>query len=102
MQTEFNTEAYVRLVAAAIEGRMIAYSDVAPRRVVGTYLYRIADYEKAHRRPPLTALVVHKHDGRPGEGFAIAMKQVGYSRPGESVDELWRRALADVFAYWRP
>jgi hypothetical protein len=102
MDEDFNTAAYTRLVAAAIEGRLIAYSEVAPRRVVGTYLYRIADYEKAHRRPPLTGIVVHKQDGRPGEGFRIAMEQIGYAKPDESDEDMWARACADVFAYWRP
>ena len=102
MDRDFSVEAYIRLVVAAIEGRLIPYSDVAPRRVVGTNLYRIADYEKAHRRPPLTAIVVHKQEGRPGEGFRIAMEQVGYAKPGESDEDLWARACADVFAYWRP
>ena len=102
MNEAFSTAAYTRLVATAIEGRLIPYSDVAPRRVVGTYLYRIAEYERAHRRPPLTAIVVHKQGGRPGEGFRIAMEQVGYAKPGESDEALWARACADVFCYWRP
>ena len=73
------------------------------RRTWGRDLYRIADYEKAHRRPPLTAIVVHKQGGRPGEGFEIAMANVGYkAKPGETPDDLWRRAVADVFAYWKP
>ena len=102
MDKDFNVAAYLRLVAAAIEGRLIAYSEVAGRGQVARYLYRIAAYEKAHRRPPLTAIVVHKHDGRPGEGFRIAMEQVGYAKVGESDEDLWARACADVFAYWRP
>ena len=95
---------YNRLVEAAKNGRTIAYSDLpAGRGQIGDHLYRIADYEKAHGRPPLTAVVVHKQDGHPAEGFAIAMEQVGYARrPGESEDDLWKRALRDVFAYWKP
>lgn len=102
MDKDFNVPAYTRLVAAAIEGRLIVYSDVAGRGQVARYLYRIAQYEKAHSRPPLTALVVHKQDGRPGQGFRTAMEQVGYVRPGESDPDLWRRAVRDVFAYWKP
>ena len=103
MDKDFNVAAYVRVVAAAIEGRTITYSEVAGRGQIARYLYRIANYEKAHGRPPLTAIVVHKQDGRPGQGFLIAMEQVGYKRrPGESDEDLWARACADVFAYWRP
>lgn len=102
MDKDFTVEAYTRLVAAAIEGRLIPYSEVAGRGQVGKYLYAIADYEKAHGRPPLTAIVIHKQDGKPGKGFRIAMEQVGYARPGESDDALWERAVADVLAYWDP
>jgi hypothetical protein len=100
----FNVEAYGRVVTAAIEGHTIPYSALpGSRRNWGSDLFRIADYEKAHGRPPLTAIVVHKQDGRPGKGFAIAVEQVGYARrPGESDEDLWKRALRDVFAYWRP
>jgi hypothetical protein len=80
----------------------IYYSDVAGRRKVGTDLYRIARYEKEHARPPLTAIVVHKQDGRPGEGFRMAMEQIGYANRGEADDAMWERAVAEVFAYWRP
>lgn len=102
MDRDFSVEAYTRLITAAIEGRLISYSDVAGRRMVGTYLYRIARYEKEHARPPLTAIVVHKQDGRPGEGFRTAMEQSGYAKPGETDDALWQRAVADVFRYWQP
>lgn len=53
-----------------------------------------------HGRPPLTALVVRKQTGRPGEGFGIAAREVVYIRPGESDDEVWERAVAHGFAYW--
>jgi hypothetical protein len=100
----FPVETYVRLVAAAIEHHTIPYSALpGTRRTWGRDLYRIAGYEHLHGGPPLTALVVHKQDGRPGTGFVTAMAQVGYdTRPGESADDLWKRALAEVFAYWNP
>jgi hypothetical protein len=85
---DFNVTAYVRLVAAAIEGHTIVYSEVAGRGQIRGCLYRIADYEKAHGRPPLTAIAVHKQDGRPGRGFRTAMEQVGYAKPGESDEDL--------------
>jgi hypothetical protein len=100
----FPVETYTVVVAAAIEGHTIPYSALpGGRRTWGRDLYQIADYEKDHKRPPLTAIVVRKQSGRPGEGFAIAMAQVGYeARPGESEAELWERAVREVFEYWRP
>ncbi len=103
MQAQFRTDVYLRLVDAAINGHTIAYSDLpGGRGYIGGYLDRIADYEKAHHRPPLTALAVRKQTGRPGEGFTIAMEEVGYARSGESESDLWDRAVAEVFAYWKP
>lgn len=100
----FPVETYAVVVSAAIEGHTIPYSALpGGRRTWGRDLYRIADYEKAHQRPPLTAIVVHKQGGRPGKGFAIAMNQVGYkAKPSESEADLWERAVRDVFDYWRP
>ena len=74
----FPVETYAVVVSAAIEGHTIPYSALpGGRRTWGRDLYRIADYEKDHGRPPLTPIVVRKQSGRPGEGFAIAMSQVG-------------------------
>ena len=104
MQGPFRTDVYAGLVRAAVDGRLVAYSDLLPGdpRHVGKHLYAIADYEHAHHRPPLTALVVRKQGGRPGEGFAIVADQIGYRRSGESDADVWERACAAVFAYWRP
>lgn len=101
---EFPTETYVRVVAAAIEQHTIPYSFLAGgRRMHGVNLDCIADYEAAHHRPPLTAVVVSKQTGRPSGGMALTLARVGYmARHGESDDDLWRRALVDVFAYWKP
>lgn len=70
--------------------------------MVGSHLYRIAKEEQVAGRPPLTAVVVHKADGKPGPGFLEAAKWVGFWRPGETEDQVCRRALADVYEYWRP
>lgn len=104
VSSDFPVDSYIRVVAAAIEQHTIPYSALAgSRRTWGRDLFRIAEYEHVHGRPPLTALVVHKQDGRPGEGFALAMEQVSYAaKPGESADDLWQRASRDVFAYWKP
>ncbi len=100
---QFRTDVYFRLLEAAIAGRTIAYGELpGGRGHIGGYLYRIAEYEKAHCRPPLTPIVVRKQTRRPGEGFLVAMDKVAYARPGETEAQLWDRAVADVFAYWQP
>jgi hypothetical protein len=94
---------HARLIETAMGGQLITYSGLVPnRRMVGNYLYRIAMEEQAAGRPPLTALVVHKADGKPGPGFLEAAKWVGFWREGETEDKVWRRAVAAVREYWRP
>jgi hypothetical protein len=98
----FDQTSMARLVEAAKAGRLVFYGALPGRRGhIGSYLYRIAEFEHSEGRPPLTAIVVRKQDGLPGEGFAIAAAEVGYTRPGESDSAVWKRAAAEVFAYWR-
>ena len=98
----YRADVHRRLIEGAIAGRLIWYSDLGPGRGwVGTYLYRIAHEEDAAGRPPLTAIVVHKIDGRPGPGMLQAMGEIGFARPGDTEDSVWRRATAAVFAFWR-
>jgi hypothetical protein len=90
------------LIDAAIAGRTITYSDLGTGRAwVGAYLFRIAHEEDAAGRPPLTAIVVHKTDGRPGPGMLQAMQEVDFAIGGETEGAVWDRAIAAVFAYWR-
>ncbi len=79
MPAKFRTDIYLPLIEAAIGGHKIVYSALPGRGRPGGPLFRIARYEHAHHRPPLTALAVHKRTGRPGDGFPIAMAQVGYN-----------------------
>ena len=99
----YRADIHARLIETAVNGDTISYSGLGTsRRMVGSYLYRIAKEEQAARRPPLTALVVHKADGKPGPGFLEAAKWVGFWREGETENEVWRRAVAAVHEYWRP
>jgi hypothetical protein len=70
--------------------------------MLARYLRRIALEEKAAWRPPITALVIRKRDGRPAGGFLRQMQEIGYVREGESTEDVWQRALRDVLDYWRP
>lgn len=99
----YRADLHARLIETAANGATIAYSELGTsRRMVGSYLYRIAREEEAAGRPPLTALVVHKGNGKPGPGFLEAAKRVGFWRPGETEGDVWRRAVAEAHEYWRP
>jgi hypothetical protein len=93
---------YERIIAAAKEGRVLTYEQLETNRGhVGKFLHTIALDEAAAERPPLTALVVSKTNGQPGDGFLPAMEEIGYARPGESAKDVWARAMPEVHAYWQ-
>ena len=99
----YRADIHARLIETAVNGGTISYSGLGTsRRMVGSYLYRIAKEEEAAGRPPLTALVVHKVDGKPGPGFLEAAKWVDFWRAGKTEDQVWRRAVEAVHEYWRP
>jgi hypothetical protein len=98
----YRPDIHRRLIEAARAGRTVAYSELGTGRGwVGTYLFRIAHEEDAAGRPPLTSIVVHKTDRQPGPGMLRAMQEIKYARAGESESVVWRRAVSDVFGYWR-
>jgi hypothetical protein len=91
-----------RIEVAAREGRTITYGELLTNRaVIGGYLHAISLEEAAAGRPPLAALVVSRTSGRPGAGFLQAMQEIGYVREAESEAAMWKRAVADVLAWWR-
>jgi hypothetical protein len=99
----YRPDIHGKIIAAAAAGRTIAYSELgASRAWVGKHLFRLTHEEDAAGRPPLTAVVVHKSGGTPGKGFLQAMQEVGYARANETEKDVWRRALVDVYEYWRP
>jgi hypothetical protein len=101
-QYPYRSDIHLRLIEAARSGSTIAYSELGTSRAwVGAYLFRIAHEEDAAGRPPLTAIVVHKSDRRPGGGLLQAMHEVSYARKGETAYEIFERASAEVFEYWR-
>lgn len=94
---------HAKLIATAMVGKVMTYSDLGTSRaMVGKYLSRITHEEDNANRPPLTAVVVSKHRGRPGPGFLQAMQEIGFAQPGESDLQVWKRALRQVHEYWRP
>lgn len=99
----YRADVHVKCIETAIAGTTITYGGLGTSRaMVGRYLGRITNEETLAGRPPLSAVVVHKGEGRPGPGFLQAMEEIGYNRPGETELQVWKRALAEVHTYWRP
>jgi hypothetical protein len=102
----YRADIHVRLIRVAIDGGTVTYSELSRARGwVGAWLYRITHEEDSAGRPPLTAIFGRqdpKGDQRPSHGFLQAMQEISYAHSEETEDEVWRRALADVYAYWRP
>ncbi len=95
-------EVHARIIKVAQEGRVVFYSDLETNRShIGKYLLHISQAEAEAGHPPLTAIVISKTSGRPGDGFLPAMLEVGYAHPGETLDAVWKRAVADVHEFWR-
>jgi len=92
---------HTRIIRAAREGGILTYSDLETSRGhVGKYLFNISRAEADLGHPPLTALVVSKTNGLPGDGFLPAMLEVGFAHPGETLEPVWKRAVAEVHAFW--
>lgn len=101
VRRDAGAEVHARLIAAAKIGRVLTYGELETSRGhVGKYLLRISQEESAAGHPPLTAIVVSKSTRRPGDGFLPAMIEVGFAHPGESMDEVWPRAVAAVHGFW--
>ena len=97
----YRADVHRRLIDAAVSERTITYGELAARcGWIGAWLYRIAHEEDAAGRPPLTSIVVRKDTGLPGPGLVEAMDQIGYRRPRESAEDVFRRASQDVFNFW--
>ena len=106
-------ELRIRLIAAAkSEEGFVHYDEVAEilRRsgdrldhshAMNQALEEISTYEHNHSRPMLTAVVVHKGDLVPGEGFFVLAKRLGKFGPRQDRDEFYFSELALVRQYWR-
>ncbi len=101
----FRSDLRAKLIDVASRGLTVTYLELgAGRAMIGRYLYRIAREEQLAGRPPLTAVVVRKDGGLPGEGFREAMIQVGFIEAEDEGDErsIWERARRATYEYWRP
>ena len=95
------TEVHARLILAAREGQILTYAELETNRGhVGRFLHNISVAEADLGHPPLAAIVVSKSTGLPGDGFLEAMTDVGFPDRGEPVEVVWKRAVAEVHAFW--
>jgi hypothetical protein len=99
-------------VAATYHG-LIVYGDLAEevqaaagirtsvpfRHWIGKVLYRVV--REGHRRgdPPLTALVVHRHDGMVGEGYKAVLDVAGEPAIADDLEREHHAAAARLDCY---
>ncbi len=93
-----------RVVYYAEVGRLLNFSmDNPSHRVeLGKILGEISTEEYEEGRPLLSAVVVHKEDHQPGEGFFSLAKELGQKRPDEDSDAFYASELERVFIAWAP
>jgi hypothetical protein len=103
----------IRLIAAAkSEEGFVHYDEVAEilgvsgdrldrSHAMNQALEDISTYENSRSRPMLTAVVVHKNDLRPGQGFFVLAKRLGKFGPRQDRDEFYLSELARIRRYWR-
>lgn len=107
---------YDALVQLARNKQLTSYSDIAPlagldmnveadRQRISLLLEEIARFEHSHKRPMLTALVIHRgNDNNPGEGFFSIAQELGLfqgSRDDIVRTTFWAQQVGDVHALWR-
>lgn len=103
---------YEALKRLAASQALTTYSNIAPlakldmdspadRDAMRNVLGRISTYEHRHGRPMLTAIVVHKQDNIPGEGFFELAWQLGLLKPGADKLGFFCGEVARVHAAWK-
>jgi len=103
-------EIYDRLKAVAKDRKITHYSKIAPladldmslqgdRNKIATILDEISTSEHNQGHPLLSAVVIHKHDNIPGQGFFTLAKRLGLQKQEDNflffIEELRR-----VHDYW--
>lgn len=104
---------YEALKQIAQKQRTTTYSDIAPlagldmdspadRDKIREILGKISTYEPHNGRPMLTAVVVHKQDNMPGDGFFELAQHLGLMGKGEDHLAFFARELTRVLQAWKP
>ncbi|MBN1473960.1 MAG: hypothetical protein JW914_05035 [Syntrophaceae bacterium] len=103
-------EIFEKLNAVAKAGRVIHYSEVAPlagldmsrqedRNKIASILDEISTSEHNQGHPLLSAVVIHKEDNMPGQGFFTLAKRLGLYK-GEDEFLFFLQELRRVHDYW--
>lgn len=99
------------LIKAAKNQKVVYYAEVGEllnfsmdnphhRKELGRILGEISTEEDDNDRPLLSAVVVHKEDHLPGEGFFNLAKELGKQKPDEDNDTFYTNELRKVFDAW--
>jgi hypothetical protein len=125
--TEFVKDSYPLIVERAKAGETIFYGELpcfnvlrdrfadGVRKVIGFIVGACSEYETANDRPPISAIVITKDTGEPGEGFyglslippnlSMDMWELQHRTPTEAVanerEKFWLEQLKKVFNHWR-
>ncbi len=108
---------YTRLIEKAMIREKMTYSEVGfligirkiegnhHIKIIGELLGEISKHEHEHGRPMLSAVVVHKDDELPGDGFfelARSLKKLDINTKGNKEKELefYEKELKEVYEYW--
>lgn len=102
---------YERLVAVARAEDVTTYTDISPlagldmdnpdhRDKIGQLLGEISTFEHNHGRPLLSAVVIHRGNNIPGQGFFTLARELGLHT---GTDDLvfFIRELRRVHDHWR-
>jgi len=101
---------YCELIKAAQQRKTIYYEDIArimklPTRgdhmakEVGQILGEISECEHNQGRPLLSAIVIRKDTGMPGEGFFKLARQLNKFQ-GQDEQNFWKNELQAVYGTW--
>jgi hypothetical protein len=108
-----NQQIYERLLSVARDGNRgyTTYGEISPlanldmenpadRDTMSKLLEEIARHEQEAARPMLTAVVIHRVDNIPGEGFFKIASEFGRFKSKDKLG-FWINALNEVHEYWQ-
>ena len=124
---QFVKDSYSVIVERAKKGSTIFYGELpcfnllqarfadGVRKVIGSIVGACSEYDIANNQPPISAIVIAKDTGEPGEGFfgvsiiphrlSIEMWESQKSRPPPTVvkerEAFWLEQVRQVFDNWK-
>ena len=124
---QFVRDSYPVIVGRAKQGNTIFYGELpcfhllwsrfadGVRKVIGFIVGACSEYDTANERPPISAIVIAKDTGEPGEGFyglsviprrlSMEMWELRGRKPTAAVvtdrEAFWLEQVRNVFDYWK-